>query len=85
MNSNTPCPRLFFAVDKRQIGTAGHAPSKALERVGRMTCAGLPTLRIGDSAIFSSGLYHGGISTFSLSKYKLRLGRQSLTHAKEGG
>lgn len=85
MNSNTPCPRLFFAINKRQIGTAGHAPPKALERVGQMTCAGLPTLRIGDSAIFLHDYIMRGISTFSLSKYKLRLGRQSLTHAKKGG
>lgn len=49
-----------------------------------MTCVGLLTLGIGDCDS-SSGLYHVGISTFSLSKYKLRLGRQSLTHEKEEG
>lgn len=49
-----------------------------------MTCVGLSTLRIGDCNS-SSRLYHVGISTFSLSKYELRLGRQSLTHEKEEG
>lgn len=62
MNANTPCPRLFFAIDKRQIGTAGRAPPEALERVGRMTCADLPTLRIGDSAIFLHDYIMGGLA-----------------------
>lgn len=88
MNSNTSCKPLledfFFLIDKRQIRTELICCSRALERVGPMTCVGLLTLGIGDCDS-SSGLYHVGISTFSLSKYKLRLGRQSLTHEKEEG
>lgn len=40
-----------FPTNKRQIGTALTSSPGALQRVGPMTCVGLSTLRMGDSAI----------------------------------